>query len=93
MMVKVVEDGLTLIAEEEVEKEMLSKLWNNAFFIVTSCEGYEIKLQSCNGKDCLQLIINEGIKTKELIDIMENCLREISKRIEEIENMFKRAKI
>jgi len=88
-----VEDGLTLVAEEEVEKEMLSKMWNNAFFLVTSCKGDEIKLQSCNGKDCLELTINEGIKTKELIDIMEGCLREISKRIEEIENMFKRAKI
>lgn len=93
MMVKIVEDGLILIAEEEVEKKMLSKLWNNAFVIITSCRGNEIKLQSCTGKDCLRLIINEGIKTKELIDIMENCLREISKRIGEIEDMFKRAKI
>lgn len=92
MLVKVAEDGLVLVAENENERKMLSKLWNDTLMVAYSCKENEIKLKSCKLTECFHLTM-DGLNTNELINIIESCLKEISKRVQEIEEIFKKIKI
>ena len=92
MIVKISEDEIILIAEEEKEKTLLGELWSNALMIVSSYSESEIKLKGCKVTECLHSIVGD-LNTKELINMIEVCLEEIFKRVEEIEMMFKKAKI
>lgn len=92
MRVKIAEDGLTLIAEEEKENALLSKLWNNALMLVSSYSENGVTLKGCKITQCLSSIVSD-ISTEELVEVMEGCLKELSKRIEEIEIMFNKVRI
>ena len=92
MIVKISEDEIILIAEEEKEKTLLGELWSNALMIVSSYSESEIKLKGCKVTECLHSIVDD-LNTKELVNMIEVCLKEIFKRVEEIEMMFKKAKI